>query len=285
MPGLTEVTNLDLSNWPDLLVRLASNVVAAIAILVVGWVVGSWCERQATKVIRRTSGVDTGFTPALAKVVKYLIIALAVIAVLGRFGVQTASITALIGAAGLTIGLALQGTLSNVAAGIMLLALRPFKLGDGVDIAGTTGQVADMGLFTTRIITWEGVVVYLPNSSVWGSRIINYSQAGRRRFDLNVRLDYSDDIGRALRVLAEVVGADTRVLVDPAPLYAVKELSDSSVNLLARFWTKAGDLQSVQFDLFRAVKERFDSEGLTIPVKRFDLAGATTVAADAQRGS
>lgn len=272
MPSLAEFSAVDLSSWPDLLLRLLVNVVAAIAILIVGWLVGSWLERQTTTIIRRASGVDTGFTPALARVVKYFVIAIAIIAVLGRLGVQTAGITALIGAAGLTIGLALQGTLSNVAAGIMLLALRPFKLGDGVDIAGTAGQVTDMGLFTTRMVTWEGVVVYLPNSTVWGSRILNYTQAGRRRFDLTIGLAYEDDIGRALQVLADVVGSDTRVLVDPAPTYAVKELSDTAVTLLARLWTEPGDLQEVQFDLVRAVKERFEQEGLTIPVKRFDIA-------------
>jgi small conductance mechanosensitive channel len=272
VPTLPDVSTINQTNWPDLLLRFGINVLAAIAILVIGWLVGSWLERQATKVIRRSSGVDTGFTPALAKIVKYVAIALSVIAVLGRFGVQTASITALIGAAGLTIGLALQGTLSNVAAGIMLIALRPFKLGDGVDISGTAGQIADMGLFVTRLVTWDGVVVYLPNSTVWGSRIMNYTQAGRRRFDLTIGLAYEDDIGRALQVLAEVVGSDTRVLVDPAPTYAVKALSDTAVTLLARFWTKAGDFQDTQFDLVRAVKERFDNEGLTIPVKRFDIA-------------
>ena len=272
LPSVPSISSFDLNSWPDLLLSLAINVLAAIAILLVGWLVGSWLERRTTAIIRHTSGVDTGFTPALAKVVKYLVIALSVIAVLGRFGVQTASITALIGAAGLTIGLALQGTLSNVAAGIMLLALRPFKLGDGVDIAGTAGQIADMGLFTTKLITWDGVVVYLPNSTVWGSRIMNFTQAGRRRFDLNIGLAYEDDIERALQVLAEVIGADTRVLVDPAPVYAVKELTDTAVTLMARYWTKAGDLQNAQFDLVRAVKERFDDEGLTIPVKRFDIA-------------
>lgn len=272
MQLVPDVASIDLSNWSQLLLGVAINVLTAIAILVAGWLVGSWAERQTTKVIKRSSGVDTGFTPALSKVVRYVVMGLAVIAVLGRFGVQTASITALIGAAGLTIGLALQGTLSNVAAGIMLLALRPFKLGDGVDIAGTAGQVADMGLFTTRLVTWDGVVVYLPNSSVWGSRIMNYTQAGRRRFDLTIGLAYEDDVERALKVLAEVVGADTRVLVDPAPVYAVKDLTDTAVTLLARFWTKAGDFQSAQFDLVKAVKERFDAEGLTIPVKRYDFA-------------
>ncbi len=272
MPTLNELSSIDASAWPDLLLRLATNVLAAIVILVVGWLLGSWLERRAAAIIRRTSGVDTGFTPALARVVKYAVLALAFIAVLGRFGVQTASITALIGAAGLTIGLALQGTLSNVAAGIMLLAIHPFKLGDGVDIGGTAGQITDMGLFTTRMVTWDGVVVYLPNSTVWGSRIMNYSQAGRRRLDLTFGIAYEDDIGRALQVLREVVGSDTRVLVDPAPTYAVKNLSDTAVTLLARLWTVPGDLQSVEFDLVRAVKERFDSEGLTIPVKRFDLA-------------
>lgn len=268
---LTGLDAVDWSRWPELLLTLAGNVLAAIVILVVGWVIGSWLERQATRVIRQSSGVDTGFTPALARVVKYVVMALAVVAVLGRFGVQTASITALVGAAGLTIGLALQGTLSNVAAGIMLLSLRPFRLGDGVDIGGTAGQVADMGLFTTRLVTWDGVVVYLPNSTVWGSRIMNYTQAGRRRYDLTVGVVYEDDVGKALQVLQEVVAAEPRVLADPAPTIVVKELADTGVTLLARFWTLPGDLLTVQFELTRAVKERFEREGLTIPVKRFDL--------------
>lgn len=265
------VLDIDTANLTAMLSRLAINLFTAAGILVLGWLISRWLEGRLTAIIERRSGIDYDYTPSLARIVRIVIMGLAVIAALGRIGVQTASITALVGAAGLAIGLALQGTLSNVAAGIMLMVLRPFKVGQGVDIAGTGGTVTDVGLFSTRLITWDGVVVYIPNGTVWGSKIMNFSQAGRRRFDLVVGISYKDDVARALKVMREVVTADPRVLANPAPLVATKELTDTSVNLMAQFWTAAADLLPTQFELTRKVKERFDEEGFTMPVRNLDF--------------
>jgi len=265
------VIGIDTANLAAMLSRLAINLATAAVILVLGWLVSRWLEGRLTVIIERRSGLDYDYTPSLARVVRFVVMGLAVIAALARLGVQTASITALVGAAGLAIGLALQGTLSNVAAGIMLMVLRPFKVGQGVEIAGTGGTVTDIGLFSTRITTWDGVVVYIPNGTVWGGKIMNFSQAGRRRYDLVVGVSYKDDVARALQVLREVVTADPRVLANPAPLIATKELTDTSVNLMAQFWTASADLLPTQFEVTRKVKERFDEEGFTMPVRSLDF--------------
>ena len=257
------VIGIDTANLAAMLSRLAINLAIAAVILVLGWLVSRWLEGRLTVIIERRSGLDYDYTPSLARVVRFVVMGLAVIAALARLGVQTASITALVGAAGLAIGLALQGTLSNVAAGIMLMVLRPFKVGQGVEIAGTGGTVTDIGLFSTRITTWDGVVVYIPNGTVWGSKIMNFSQAGRRRYDLVVGVSYKDE--------REVVTADPRVLANPAPLIATKELTDTSVNLMAQFWTASADLLPTQFEVTRKVKERFDEEGFTMPVRSLDF--------------
>ena len=265
------VIGIDTANLAAMLSRLAINLATAAVILVLGWLVSRWLEGRLTVIIERRSGLDYDYTPSLARVVRFVVMGLAMIAALARLGVQTASITALVGAAGLAIGLALQGTLSNVAAGIMLMVLRPFKVGQGVEIAGTGGTVTDIGLFSTRITTWDGVVVYIPNGTVWGGKIMNFSQAGRRRYDLVVGVSYKDDVARALQVLREVVTADPRVLANPAPLIATKELTDTSVNLMAQFWTASADLLPTQFEVTRKVKERFDEEGFTMPVRSLDF--------------
>lgn len=261
---------LDLAALASMLSRFAIDMLVALAILALGWVVSRWLESRLTLYLERRSGIDYDYTPSLARTVRVVIVGLALIAALGRLGVQTASITALVGAAGLAIGLALQGTLSNVAAGIMLMLLRPFKVGQGVDIAGTGGTVTEIGLFSTRLVSWDGVVVYIPNGMVWGSKISNFSQAGRRRFDLVVGISYKDDVAKALTVMREVITADPRVLANPAPLVATKELTDTSVNLMAQFWTAAADLLPTQFELTRKVKERFDEEGFTMPVRSLE---------------
>ncbi|HZJ10461.1 MAG TPA: mechanosensitive ion channel domain-containing protein [Trueperaceae bacterium] len=263
-------TDLDLPSLRAMLASFAIELFTALGIVLIGWLISRWLEARLTRYIERKSGLEYDYTPSLARLVRVVIMSLTVIAALGRMGVQTASITALVGAAGLAIGLALQGTLSNVAAGIMLMLLRPFKVGQGVDIAGTGGTVTEVGLFSTRLTTWDGVVVYIPNGTVWSSKIMNFSQAGRRRFDLMVGISYKDDVARALQVMREVVTADPRVLSNPAPLVATKELTDTSVNLMAQFWTAAADLLPTQFELTRKVKERFDEEGFTMPVRALD---------------
>ncbi len=262
--------------WGDAgpaLSRLALNLFTAAVILVAGYLVAKLTERLTRRAVERSTGISFDHTPTLARVARAVVLILAAVAALGRLGVQTASITALVGAAGLAVGLALQGTLSNVAAGIMLMTLRPFKLGDGIEVGGTAGTVTDIGLFMTRVVTWDGVVVYLPNGSVWGAKIVNYTQAVRRRFDLVVGISYADDVSRALAVLREVVTADQRVLTHPAPLFRTSGFTDISVSLLAQYWTTASDFLATQSDLTKRVKERFDAEGITIPTRQVQVVG------------
>ncbi len=251
--------------------RFALDLFTAVAILVAGWYLSRLAERLTRRAVERSSGVTFDYSPALARMARGAVMLLAAVIALGQLGVQTASITALVGAAGLAIGLALQGTLSNVAAGIMVMVLRPFKLGDGIEVGTTSGTVTDVGLFITRVVTWDGVVVHLPNSTVWGTKIVNYSQSVRRRFDLVVSVSYGDDVARALDVLTEVVTSDPRGLTHPAPVFTTKALTDLSVDLLAQYWTTASDFLSTQSDLKQKVKERFDADGFTIPVRQVQV--------------
>lgn len=252
--------------------RFALDFFTAAAILVAGWYLSRLAERVVRRFVERSSGVTFDYTPALARIARGAVFLIAAVAALGQLGVQTASITALVGAAGLAVGLALQGTLSNVAAGIMLMILRPFKLGDGIEIGTTAGTVTDIGLFMTRVVTWDGVVVHMPNSTVWGTKITNYSQSVRRRFDLVVSVSYGDDVARALDLLTDVVTSDPRVLTHPAPLFTTKALTDLSVDILAQYWTTAADFLATQSDLKQKVKERFDTEGFTVPLRLVQVA-------------
>ena len=197
--------------------------------------------------------------------VKYVIIAITIIAVLNRFGVETTSLVAVVGAAGLAIGLALQGTLSNVAAGVMLLLFRPFKVGDYIEAAGLAGTVKSISLFVTEMATPDNVQIIAPNAQLWGAAVKNFSFHETRRVDLLIGIAYEDDIDKAMAAIHAVVGADSRSHDDPAPMVAVAELADSSVNLTVRVWCQAGDYWGLKFDLTKAVKERLDAEGITIP--------------------
>jgi len=252
-------------------VSLGLDVVAAVAILVVGWLIARWAAVLTRRIAERTGRLDRTVTNLLARLARWTVLAFTLIAVLGRFGVQTASLVALLGAAGLAIGLALQGALSNVAAGVMLIALRPFNVGDAVDIAGISGVVDDMNLFATGLTGFDGVPQHVPNGNIWGKAIKNFSQADRRRNDLVVGIGYGDDIGAALEVVQGLLAGEARVLDEPAPLVAVQSLGDSSVNLLMRYWTLAADFYATQLDLTRAVKEHFDAGGISIPFPQRDL--------------
>jgi len=252
-------------------IRLGFAVLAAIVILVIGWLVARWAAALTRRVAERSGRVDRTVTNLLGRLVRWTVLAFTIIAVLGRFGVQTASLVALLGAAGLAVGLALQGALSNVAAGVMLIALRPFGVGDAIDVGGTMGTVEDINLFATRLTGFDGVPVHVPNSNIWGKDVRNFSQANQRRNDLIVGIGYDDDIGAAMEALQGLLSGDERVLDEPAPLIAVDSLGDSSVNLLARYWTVAGDFLAAKLDLTRAVKERFDEGGISIPFPQRDL--------------
>lgn len=250
---------------------LATDVLAAALILAVGAFVADRAGRVVRRASERNPRIDRTLSSVLARVVRWGILAFTIIAVLGQFGVQTASIVAVLGAAGLAVGLALQGALSNVAAGVMILALRPFRLGDAVEIAGTAGSVEDIGLFATRLKTFDGIVVHQPNSNIWGTEIKNFSQAELRRVDVIVGVDYRADLGRAFEVARATLEADARVLAEPEPLVAVDALGADSVNLLVRFWVPPADLLATRLELTRTLKERFDEAGIGIPFPQRDL--------------
>jgi small conductance mechanosensitive channel len=203
--------------------------------------------------------------------VYYLALTAVVLAVLSLFGIQTTSVIAVLGAASLAVGLALQGTLSNFAAGTMLLLFRPFRLGDWVEVAGVAGSVQEIGLFSTVLHTADNVRITLSNSSVYGDTIKNYSANETRRNDLVVGISYDDDIARALETIQSVLAADPRVLRDPEPVVAVAELADSSVNLVVRPWCAGTDYWGLRFDLTRRLKEALEEAGCSIPYPQRDV--------------
>lgn len=247
------------------LLRWGLDLLGAVAILVAGWTVAGWAARAVRRAFDRMPKVDGTLKPLLASIARYGILLVTVMAVLARFGVQTTSIVAVLGAAGLAVGLALQGTLANVAAGAMLLFLRPFRVEDYVEVGGREGTVLQIGLFTTDLVTPDNLFVSLPNSSVWGNAIVNFTRMPSRRVDLTVGIDYGDDVDRALAVAMEVLKADPRVLADPPPQVAVRALGESSVDLVVRGFVRTADYWDARFDLQRLIKRRFDAEGITIP--------------------
>jgi small conductance mechanosensitive channel len=214
--------------------------------------------------LTRTSRIDKTLAPIMAALVRYAILTLTVVVTLGNFGVETTSIIAVLGAAGLAIGLALQGTLSNVAAGLMLLFLRPFKIGDWVEAAGVSGSVREIGLFTTIIDTFDNVFVSVPNSAIWTSTIINHARYGTRRLDLDIGVSYDsdlDDVESAMMQLAD----DPRVLAEPAPRFLVVSYGDSAINVRLRAYAEYDDFFDLYWDLNRSLKGVLDASGIDIP--------------------
>lgn len=249
----------------DLLFSAASNLVAAVIILIIGFAIARLAGRWLERVLTRSLHIDSTLVPVSTTTVRYGIIALTLIAVLGRFGVQTTSLIAVLGAAGLAVGLALQGTLSNVAAGVMLLFLRPFRVGDYITAAGTGGTVREIGLFTTVLIDADLVYISVPNSMIFSSSITNYSREPTRRVNFTVGIDYSDDVEKAQGIILDLLKSDPRILPDPAPAAPVGALSASSVDIIVRCWTSTADYWSVLYDLQKRVKLALDKAGITIP--------------------
>lgn len=247
------------------------DLVAAVVLLSVGWVFAGWVQRAVRSSLERVERLDPTFRAPIASTARYAVLVFVVIAVLAKFGVQTTSLLAVLGAAGLAIGLALQGTLSNIAAGMMLLFLRPFRTDEYIDADGIAGTIKEVGLFTTELITYDGVYLSVPNAQLWNRPIKNFSRLPTRRLDLAVGIGYGDDIDAAMAALAEELAKDERVLSDPAPQVMVKELADSSVNVNLRCWTKASDYWNLLFDLTRRSKQRLDAEGITIPFPQRDV--------------
>ena len=259
------------TQYGELLASFSINILSALAILIIGWVVAGLAKKATTRALERTKRVDRTLILVLSNIARYFIIVTALIGVLSQFGVQTASIIAALGAAGLAIGLALQGTLSNIAAGVMLLLLRPFRVGDYIDADGIGGTVDEVGLFMTQMRTADGVYIAVPNSSIFNRTIRNFSRLPTRRLDVVVGISYDDDIAGAQTVLQKLMDEDSRVLKDPAPMVMVTALADSSVNLNMRCWSATGDYWGLLWDMNKAAKVAMDENGFSIPFPQQDV--------------
>jgi len=254
----------------ELLTVYGIKVIAALAI----FIVGRWVAKGIRRFIRKMmthSKVDPTLISFVANLAYVALLAFIVIAALNQLGIQTASFIAILGAAGLAVGLALQGSLSNFAAGVLMIVFRPFKVGDFIEGAGVAGTVEEIQIFTTLLITPDNKTIIVPNSKITGDNIINYSARGTRRVDMVFGIGYDDDIDKARTIIMDVVSGDERVMKDPKPVVLLSELADSSVNFNTRVWSKADDYWGVYFDTMEAVKKRFDAEGVSIPYPQRDV--------------
>jgi small conductance mechanosensitive channel len=245
-------------------------VIAALLVFIIGKMVAKVITGAVRKAMVRGS-LDESLAKFLGSLVYMLLLTMVAIAALGQLGVQTGSFVALVGAAGLAIGFALQGSLGNFAAGVMIMIFRPFKAGDFVEAGGHAGVIEEVQVFATMMRTGDNKLIILPNSAVTNGSIVNYSAKDTRRIDMVFGIGYDDDIKKAKGILERMVTGDSRVLADPAPTIAVAELADSSVNFVVRPWVNAGDYWPTKFDLTEAIKIEFDKEGISIPFPQQDV--------------
>jgi len=246
------------------------NVVTAILIFFVGkWVV-NLVVSGLMKAMQKGE-LDVTLRRFIGNLARMLLMLFVIIAAINQLGVQTASLIALLGAAGLAVGLALQGSLSNFAAGVLIVLFRPYKVGDWIEGGGISGAVEEVQILTTVLKTGDNKRVIVPNSQIMGTTITNYSANETRRVDLVVGVSYSDDLDKVRKELQDLVDADERILKDPAVTIAVSELADSSVNFVLRPWVKTADYWAVYFDLTERVKKRFDEVGISIPFPQRDV--------------
>ena len=245
-------------------------VMAALAIFIIGRIMVGIFTGIIRKVMRK-GGMDETLVRFLGSLIKFALLAVVVISSLGALGIQTASFVAILGAAGLAVGLALHGSLSNFAAGVLLIIFRPFKAGDYVDAGGSTGTVEDVQIFTTVLKTPDNKQVIIPNSSIMSGTITNFSIKATRRVDMVFGIGYGDDIKKAKNTLEQIIREDSRILTDPAPVVAISELADSSVNFVVRPWVKKEDYWNVLTDMHEKVKLTFDAQNISIPFPQTDV--------------
>jgi small conductance mechanosensitive channel len=261
----------------DLLVKVQEivglyglKIIAALFILLLGrW--AAMIFRYIIKKVLLKSKVDETIVSFTGHLTYIGLLAFVIIAALGQLGIQTTSFIAVLGAAGLAIGLALQGSLSNFASGFLMIIFRPFKVGDKIDAAGVTGVVEEIQIFTTVLKTPDNKTIIIPNAKITDDNIVNYSAKGTMRVDLVVGIGYGDDIDKARAVIQSIIDGNEKIFKDPAPVIAVMELGDSSVNFAVRAWAKTDDYWDVYFNLTETVKKRFDAEGINIPFPQRDI--------------
>lgn len=266
--NLQELTNVGQWITPeriDAIVLAGLNVLMALVILVIALIISSWAKARITNLSSRYAKLDDTLFGFMGNIVKYLILAIGFIFILNRFGIQTTSLAALIGAAGLAIGLALQGTLSSLASGVMIIMFRPFRIGDYIEAGDKAGTVTEISLFYVILKTYDGIQIVMPNSDIWSQAIINYSGNSTRMMDLTVGISYNSDIKLARDILTQIVTDDERVLQDPPPTIGVRDLGDSSINLVLRAWCPTLVYWSFRWEVFEKIKNEFDANGIGIP--------------------
>jgi small conductance mechanosensitive channel len=245
-------------------------IVLALAIFVVGRIVVSSIGKVVQKLLR-SRGMDEILVSFLSSILRWVLLLFVIIAALSQLGINTTSLVALLGAAGLAIGLSLQSSLSNFASGVMLIIFRPFTKGDFVEAGGATGVIDNISIFTTTMTTPDNKEVIVPNGSILSNNITNFSARPTRRVDMVFGISYDDDIRKAKQLLQEIIAADERVLAEPAPVIALGELADSSVNFLVRPWARSEDYWALLWDTTETVKLRFDEAGISIPYPQMDV--------------
>ena len=259
-----------MENITQLIVQYGLALIGAVAI----YIVGRWLINIVVSIIEKImerSNVDVMLAKFIVNIVKTLLLVLVVLAALNQVGVDTSSFVAMLAAAGLAIGLALQGTFSNIGAGVLIIIFKPFSIGNIISAGGETGTVDDMNLFSTILKTLDNKIIIVPNSAVMGGSITNFSLQDTRRVDLVFGIGYEDDLKLAKETLMEIGNSDERILQDPAPFVAVSELADSSVNFVVRFWVNSPDYWAVHFDTIEKVKLTFDEKNISIPYPQMDI--------------
>jgi small conductance mechanosensitive channel len=274
---ITEVIPTDLDQvgqlWAqvqDIVAVWGLKVIAAIAIFIIGRWVAKGVRAGVRRMMKKTD-VDPIVIGFVSSITYIALLAFVIIAALGQLGIQTTSFIAILGAAGLAVGLALQGSLANFAAGFLMIIFRPFKVGDFIEGAGVAGVVDMIQIFTTTLKTGDNKTIIIPNAKLSGDNIINYSAQTKRRVDMTVGVAYDADLSRVRDVLKDIISKESRVHSDPEPLIAVAELADNSVNFVVRVWTDTGDYWGVKFAMTETIKNRFDEEGIGIPFPQRDI--------------
>jgi len=265
LEDLTNVSGWLTQSRIDAAILVAVNVVAALVILLVSMTISSWAKRKIAGLSNTHEKLDNTLFGFLGNLAKYLILGIGIIFILNRFGIQTTSLAALVGAAGLAIGLALQGALKNLAAGVMIIMFRPFRQGDFIAAGSESGIVTEIQLFYTVLTTYDGLQIIVPNGDIWASSIINYSANATRMMDLTIGVAYNADLKKTQSILEAISTSDSRALSDPAPTIRVKALGDSSVDFTFRVWANSSDYWALQAEMLRKIKEEFDANDIGIP--------------------
>lgn len=271
---MNEITGLEIDSLAQKLGDLATTYgikfLTAILVLVLGLLITRWLSRGVVRMLRKAN-VNESLIPFLRTLISATLKVLVIISVLGMVGIQMTSFIAVLGAAGLAVGLALQGTLQNFAGGVIILLMKPYKVGDVIETQGYLGVVKEIQIFTTILTTADNKTIIIPNSPIATGSLVNFTTQGTRRVDFTFGIGYGDDIDKARNIILKIIDGDNRVLKEPAPLVKVSELGDSSVNFTARVWVESANYWDVFFDTTENVKKSFDREGVSIPFPQRDV--------------